>query len=91
MPARERVRSSGHRTTKPQRELSAPRSVQVVDFYGAAAGMCAIMIATEGVYGIFWAAGTLTLGCVVPLSYMVWKLHTGSVRLTGKGEYSPML
>ena len=62
--------------------------MQVVDYYGVAVSLSAIMVATDGKQGVLWACGTLLLGCPVALAYIAYKLHTGSIQLVGRGSYA---
>jgi hypothetical protein len=59
--------------------------LQVADFYGVAAALVAIVIATEGLpCGLLWSLGICILGSPVACGYLAWKLYKGSIALQGR-------
>jgi hypothetical protein len=63
--------------------------MQVVDYYGVAACLCGIVVATGGLKlsTALWCSGILLLGSPVACVFMIWRLSIGRIALQGREDF----
>jgi hypothetical protein len=61
--------------------------MQVADFYGVTLALSGIVVATEGLKGLWWVLGFCTLGSPVACAYIIYKVQRASIVLQAHGGY----